>query len=183
MTVLGALLLAACSGGAEPIPAPSGTVVSGPVRLSLSGGFDGDVVLDEDPEEWTARDSDEALLRAWDRGELELPRVRFVAEDHVMILAWPDWEEHRDPNRVDVTFRIQDHLVAARDGQCTAAFDRRPGFVITGTIDCEDLKGVKPGVQDPPVFDVHAVVDYRVQACVTVTEEDDPSYCRPPEMP
>lgn len=183
--LLAATMLLGCTADEEPegpgTPSGAGDA-SAPMVLELTGDLEGRMTLLPSPGGAAARETDEEVRQAWAAGELELPPVEYSSEDgDVVVLSWPQWDEHRDPSRVSVIFRIDGYLTSPRPGMCDVALAQEEEFVVRGTIDCEGLTGVKPGVQDGPVYDVHVDVTYPVYACVSEEQPDGMFVCRPVE--
>lgn len=171
----------AAAGTGEPAtPSADGAAEAAPMVAELTGDLEGRITLAPSPGGAVARETDEEVRRAWAAGELELPTVEYSSDDgDLVVLSWPRWDEHRDPSQVSLTFRIDGHLTVPRPGACRADLAPAEEFVIRGTIDCEGLTGVKPGVEEGPVYDAHLEVTYRVYACVSEEQTEGGFVCRP----
>lgn len=182
-TILALLAMAsACttdeSNGPVPGTSATGSLPSG-MEVRLTGDLQLTLELLPEPGGTAAGEDAESLQARWAAGDLEPPPVRFTDGENVVAISWPRWEEGRELSDVALTLQLGGYTVVPAPGACGAEVVPAGEFLLRGSLDCEQLSGVKPGGKGRPVFDLAATFTYRVYACVPTEQPDGVTYCGP----
>lgn len=198
----GTALLTGCTNSTDNAPTSSASDWPSWTTLDITGDLEDSTQLvgtEQGRIQVPAGDEADSIVAAWERGDLGelpvIPTVRFApvsgageatdgaeSGQHSLTLSWPNWMDEHDLNDASLTLRIADYTVVPQTGACQVSLAPTGTFVLQGTIDCTELRGIRAGSDERPVFNLHAELTYQMPVCAmpgTTSGVQEPGDCRP----